>query len=484
MNQVIVENNSLKFHAPLFVTMGVLLVSVINLLLDYINFPSKESHGERKDLLLPLRANVSFSLFFPVAVLYTARAYIPSRCVGLYYTAFALSSSIRCYHTLKIIKESETKIFSNTWATVLYLIYTIFIILFPSENRGPYWLRVSLLAAFGVIYTGHIARYYWSVNIRNELSVTTCTRESIVLSVTIGFIPWILMICYYFITDASDYNGKGLHGQTAEQTLNTLVCFNSFVIVQSVALIICPERAAKLLLFRMKGHVLQTANKLKHAIQPSLLLLKRTVTMLKHPQIMQATHTRDTFKESYENLAIACERILKDIDDIKKDELLVMPRTGGFRPRLSAVSEDSELGNPPMDSNIINVANESTNDTSYCRHMNLRGAILDDYYDDRIESRSNATDEMDCMSGVRRGSDFSLISSVSDVDENEDIFEPKSNLNRLSEDIENGIDVVSMHPASPTSGGNIIMAHTNQKGNSDVNGRFGDNRVHPLTYDE
>ena len=55
---------------------------------------------------------------------------------------------------------------------------------------------------------------------------------------------------------------------------------------------------------------------------------------------MRTSHTNDVLKESYDNLAFSCQRVMKDIEDLAGDELFILNRNGGFSPTLSTVSEN------------------------------------------------------------------------------------------------------------------------------------------------
>ena len=87
-------------------------VVTINLLLDYINYRTKEAQEERKDLLLTMRASLIFSLFLPVFIVYVSRAAFQGEVVPLYMSSMCLGMAIRQYYTIDIMSQSETKVFS------------------------------------------------------------------------------------------------------------------------------------------------------------------------------------------------------------------------------------------------------------------------------------------------------------------------------------------------------------------------------------
>ena len=338
------NENTLTFHFSFFITMGVFFVVTLNMIFDYINYRGNDCKEERKDLLLTMRAALTAALVLPTLVVYTCRNVYPHRTAGFYLISISISAAIMNYFVLTVVEISTTRIFTKRYNLFVLTDLCLFLILSvlndtnSARNKVMYWFRACLCFIFIITYQVQSLRYLLSIDIWAELSIKKCTRESIVLSVGLSPMPWVLLLAILYIQ-----NGDNSHSVKEQDKVNSLariITYNFFVIVQNVFLIICPERIARLLVTKMKGNVIDTANKLNHTIQPSILLLKRTISMLRKPQVMNATNNNEALKESYDNLAFACERVMKDIEELKKDELFSLNSNGGFIPNLVTVSED------------------------------------------------------------------------------------------------------------------------------------------------
>ncbi len=343
LHDIMSSENSLSFHSSFFISIGVFTVVALNLLFDYINYRGSDCKEERKDLLLTMRGTLSFLLILPTMVVYTCRAFWPERTAGIYLVAVSMVASIMNYLFLSVIEQSVSGLFSRTFTFVMFADVNLFLILFvlSTDSKEIYWLRACLAFTFILTYLFKSVQYLRSIDIWSELSITTCTRESIVFCVGGSPFPWVFYLSAFYIQNGGEM--ESVKHKSERDSMFGVILFNVCVIIQCIFLIICPERIARLLVTKMKGNVINTAKKLNNTIQPSILLLKRTISMLRRPQVMNAKNNNEALKGSYDNLVFACERVMKDIEDLQKDELFVLNSTGGFRPSLVTVSEEYEV---------------------------------------------------------------------------------------------------------------------------------------------
>ena len=334
---VLANEQSIHFYFSFYVVMGVLVVVVVNLIFDYVNYRGTE---HRKDLLLNMRAYLAFALICPIMAVYVGRWIDPPRTGGLFLIAAAVSASIMAYFLFAILGLSETKEFTPAYLGVLAVLVNAHNILCCINERGMFagtrGLRVSLAVTFFVLYTISFIRYVRKIDFMSEMSVLSCTKEAIILSV--AFSPFTFLPGVGFLL-MNPESSKGIDKENADAAINRVTISVFCVLLQSVFLIISPERIARLLVIRMKGTVIRTANKLSNKIQPSVKLLKKTISLLKKPSVMSARHTHEFFQESYENLTIACERVLGDIEELRGDEFFELSNRGGFLPTLRTIQE-------------------------------------------------------------------------------------------------------------------------------------------------
>jgi hypothetical protein len=142
-------------------------------------------------------------------------------------------------------------------------------------------------------------------------------QETIVLiTATLPYGMFIYFIVYFLTVDSLSESEQ--EEDVQYRFLNELVCYNIFVILFSIPLLVVPERLSRLRYKKMMTTLMDASTKLTNKVHPDIRQISDSLHVLKNPTGLPAAFLDPDFREHFQIVAEGCDRVLNDVEDLRE----------------------------------------------------------------------------------------------------------------------------------------------------------------------